>query len=184
MHKNQCLPLLMGVFLFSCNDQTKPSKEVTTDTIVAPVQKAPQPGLFIVDGDSLIIPSFEVELSLSPKAKQRIVGSGETIVMDAFYSGEPKDTIGVKVAEDGEYYIANARKEIKYGETVRFESVKFPRKQYEFLANKDIDVLINVYTGRHTTSDNLLDCEILSDKISKLMGKKFTLKGKLIYGDD
>ncbi len=174
---------VLFALLISCNNKKEETPVADTDTTVVKPEEIPMEGIYQVEGDSLVIPYFDINLELSQKAKDRIVSTGETIIIDAFFSGEAKDTAGVELAEDGQYYIAEGKKEIRYGETARFEHIKFSRKQYGFLADKDIDLLINVYTGRHTTGDNLLDCDILSDKISKVKGRTFTLKGKLIYGD-
>jgi len=62
----------------------------------------------------------------------------------------------------------------------RFEGLKFPKKLYNKLADKDINLLINVYSGRKASEDNLLDCGIMEAKVSKLANKRFALGCKLI----
>lgn len=172
-------------FLISCgsNEGTKnaegasdTTKKVNiTDTTLA------GPGYFIIDGDSLVIPSFEVEIALSPKANKQLKAKKETIIVAAYFSGQPKDTTTEEYKHSGEMGLANSEKELKGDErTAKIEGVKFSKALYDSLADKDIQMLINVYSGRRSTKVNLLDCDILQDKMSVLKGKKFTLKGKLI----
>jgi hypothetical protein len=176
------------LLFFSCGNKNNKQQDLVKDTTVTDhtivADSLPSLGYFKLDGDSLVIPSFEIEISLSPKARDRMVSKNETIIVNATFTGEPKDRAGVEQSEDGQFYLGSVDKEIHYGEPVKFENIKFARKRYELLANKDIDMLINVYTGRHSSEDNLIDCEILSEKMSKVMGRKFMLKGKLIYGDE
>ena len=69
-------------------------------------------------------------------------------------------------------------------ETARIDNLKYPREIFDQLADKDVDLSVNVFSGRKSSPDNLLDCEGLFDKVSKVANNRFTLKGKLIYGDD
>ncbi len=143
-----------------------------------------QQSIYTFSGDSVVIPPFEIEISLSPKAKERIVNSKETIIVDILLQGTPKDSSKVHSEEDGSFYVASAKREIYYGQVARFDNVKFQNKTYDQLADKDVYLTVNVYTGRKSSKDNLLNVDFLSDKISNIINKHLTLKGKLIYGDD
>ncbi|WP_320054452.1 hypothetical protein [uncultured Acetobacteroides sp.] len=140
---------------------------------------------YIVGNDSVAIRPFEITVSLSPKARAKIVGNKETIFVDVSITGEHKPTTPAKlIAEDGQFYVASVRKEIRYGQVARFDSIKMSRYIYNELLNKDADVTVNVYSGRKSSEDNLLNSELLSEKISKVVNRKSTIKSKLIYGDD
>ena len=139
---------------------------------------------FLYTGDSVEIPAFEIEIILSKKADQKLKAGKETIIVKAFFSGIPKDTTLKEYKEDGEIGIVFPEIELSNTRIAKFQGIRFSRKIYDALADKDISLLINVYSGRRSTSDNLLNCDILSEKISKVKGKRFTLHGKLIYGDD
>jgi hypothetical protein len=136
------------------------------------------------EGDSVIIPSFEITVSLSAKAKQKLKKDKETILVIAYFSGQPKDTTSEEYLKSGGMGITSAQREIKDSGIAKFEGVKFSKALYDSLADKDIQLLINVVSGRKSTKDNLLNCDILEDKMSRIKGKRFTIKGKLIYGDD
>jgi hypothetical protein len=138
---------------------------------------------FIVDKDSITILPFEIEVSLSPKAIERIKGK-ETIMVSVDFTGIPKDSSKANISEDGIFYVATDTKEIQYGQVARFENIKFPRDIYDNLLDKDIELGVNIYSGRKSSPDNLLNCSPLFEKISKVVNQKFTVDGKLIYGDD
>jgi hypothetical protein len=139
---------------------------------------------FKMAGDEVMILPFEIEVQLSPKAREKIMASKETIVVAVYFTGIPRDSSKVKLGEDGSFNVAYATREISYGQIAKFEDIKFPGKIYDQLADKDIDVTVNVYSGRRSSTDNLLDCDALFEKISKVVNKKILVKGKLIYGDD
>jgi hypothetical protein len=180
-------------FLFSCNSP-QPSKDETAsgektggkDSIAKKTDSA-QPkkvDFYTLEGDSLLVPPFEIEISLSPKARKRIVDGHESIVVAVFLSGTPKDSSRAQLEDDGSFYVSDASKEISYGETAKFDRIKFPRKIYDQLADKDPDLTVNVYTGRKSSKYNLIHSDLLADKLSKIINKRFTLQAKLIKGDD
>jgi len=179
---------LMAVF-FSCaskegknsgarSDSIGHSTDLKRDTLSGGT------GYLVMDKDSLLIPAFTIELSLSQKANEKLNRSKETIIVAAWFSGVPKDTTSKEYAESGEMFLASVRKELSNSRSASFEGVKFSKAAYDSLSDKNISVLINVFSGRRTTQDNLLDCNILSEKMSAVRGRKFVLTGKLIGEGD
>ncbi len=189
----QFLTALLLSFLFACQSPDAPEAENNAgeDTTgstgsvetqdVAPPEKL---GIYTVDGDSLIVPSFEIAISLSPKAKDRIVNGNETIIVDIFLQGIPKEGVGATIEEDGSFYVGSATKEIYSGQVALFDNLKISRKIYDQLADKDPELTVNVYSGRKSSPDNLLTGDFLSDKLSNIVNRQFTLNQKLIYGDN
>jgi hypothetical protein len=160
------------------NTETVVRKEEISDTMA-------QDKYFIIEQDSILVLPFEIAVNLSPKAKDKILKDHETIIVAVSFTGEPKaSTPSDFFSEDGLFYVASERKEINYGQNAKFDQIKFSTKVYNELSDKDIDVTVNVYSGRKSSEYNLLNCELLYDKISHVVNKKFTLNGKLIYGDD
>ena len=187
------LTVFLLSFLLSCKspDNTKlesASKKDTTktDTSYTKFDKKPSRklGFYTLVGDSVIVPPFEIEISLSPKAKDTIVDSNETIVIDVFLEGTPKDPKKAHLEEDGSFYVGSAKREIVYGQVAKFDNLKFPKKLYDQLADKDADLTVNIYTGRKSSQYNLITGDFLSDKVSNVINRHFTLKQKLIWGDD
>ncbi|MEO6843686.1 MAG: hypothetical protein ABI184_00865 [Ginsengibacter sp.] len=141
-------------------------------------------GYFKPDGDSLIIPTFEIEVNLSPKAKAKLSKNNETIIVSASFIGMPKDTTSEDFKNSGQIGIAGKDIEIRNDSIAKFENIRFSKSLYDSLADKDIQLLINVFSGRHSSPDNLLNCGIIQEKMSKVKGKIFTIDCKLIYGED
>lgn len=136
------------------------------------------------EGDSLVIPSFSIEVKLSPKAEAKLLAGKETVIVAAWFSGLPKDTMSKEYAESGAMFIKSSEIELSNTRTANFDGIKFSRAAYDSLASKDISVLVNVFSGRKSSPDNLLDCAIVSDKMSVVKGQKFVLTGKLIAEAD
>ncbi len=182
--------LLLITTLLSCNnkDKQKNTDPIEDTTVNVTTDKNTDNSIadpyYRIGEDSVTILPFEIEVTLSPKAVDKITKSKETIIVDVFFNGAPKDSSSVTLEEDGSFFVTAAKKEIVYGEVAKFDDIKFSKAIYSQLADKNIDVSVNVYSGRKSSGDNLLDCEPLFDKIANVVNKKFTLKGKLIYGDN
>jgi hypothetical protein len=73
--------------------------------------------------------------------------------------------------------------ELKKERLAKFYDCKISKKDYEGLLNKDYEVNINVFTGRKSSTNNLINCDFLQDGIENIKNRRFTLKGKLIYGE-
>ncbi|MFI5187093.1 MAG: hypothetical protein ACHQF0_10235 [Chitinophagales bacterium] len=175
----------LSAFLFSCSSNNEPKNndavKDTTNKNQTDTSSLNTTGYYKIEGDSLEIPSFKIEVSLSQKANEKLKKGNETIIVWAYFSGIPKDTTLKEYLKSGGMSIASTQQELS-GEnrTAEIEGVRFSKSLYDSLADKDIQVLINIYSGRKSSRDNLLDCDILEEKMSVVKGKEFTLKGKLI----
>jgi hypothetical protein len=184
---NFLIPLLLfSTFFLSCSANDRQIKsEATKDTSIVFTKHA---GIsdtvryFKIDKDSITVLPFEIGISLSPKAKDKIIHNKETIIVNVSLTGSPKDS--TLRSRDGNFYVAWAEQEITYGQFARFDHIKFSRKVYDQLTDKDVNINVFFYSGRKSSKDNLLDGDLLSDRISNVVNKQFTLKGRLIYGDD
>jgi hypothetical protein len=184
--------MIVLVSLLSCHSHKtqKEDRTAISDTSSQILTKKVSPAslhnvaLYQIGKDSVTIAPFEIGVILSPKATAAINKGKETIIISLSFTGTPKDSSKASFQEDGSFFVASAEKEISYGQVAQFNNIKFSKKLYDRLADKDIDMDVNVFSGRKSSPDNLLDCEFLSDKISNVVNKKFILKGKLIYGDD
>jgi hypothetical protein len=185
--KFKILTIATLLSLYSCNSGQVRETQLKPDTFSNNylVDTAFQQKKYLrSDRDSIIVNPFEIEIELTDKAKERITSSNETIVISIFYYGYPKDEKDANSENDGTLYLAGAEKEITYGQIARFENVKISKIDYDKLIDKDFDLNLNVYSGRKSSQHNLLNCEPLFDKVSNVANKRFTLKGKLIFGDE
>ncbi len=187
MKKFSILILFFTLLLLSCSNnerQNGNNQSADTATVARPGNSdtLTQAGYLKIDKDSVTVLPFEIEVVLSTKAKNKIVNSKETIIVNVSLTGTPKDS--TLLAEDGQFYVATLEKEISYGQPAKFDNIKFPRKTFDQLTDKDVHVSAFVYSGRKSSPDNLLNCSIVADDLSKVANKKLTITGKLIYGDD
>ena len=130
-------------------------------------------------GDSVEIPFFEIELKLSEKAEKKLKADNETVIVMAYF---------LEIIRKDDYFderpLTSHSIELTDKRLARFENIKFSKDLYDSLENKDIELLINVFSGRRSTENNILDCDLLQDFMSNIKEKRFTLTGKLIFGDD
>jgi len=151
--------------------------------VTAPVVAAAETSdLYTVEGDSMVIPTFEIEIRTSAKAGRTLRTKKETVIVSAFFSGDPIDDKDRD--DDGLMAISQATQELAGNTRVaRFENLKFSRAAFNKLKDKDIELLINVYSGRKSSDDNLLSCSILHIKASQFGNKRFSLGCSLIEED-
>lgn len=172
--KTTQLLLLIGMaiisMLSSCKNAPNQANTSTETELAAP---------YTADGDQVVIPTFEIEVSSSEAAAKTLGNQKETIIVAAYFSGTPSDEKDMD--EMGMLPVLNKEIELSGGQRVaRFDGLKFPRTIYEKLKDKDIELLINVFSGRKSSEDNLLDCGLLQITASQLKDKRFTLGCKLI----
>ena len=132
-------------------------------------------------GSAVQQPGFDVAVRLSPKAKAKLTAGSETVVVDAsFIAGPRAGTPARFIGEDGQVMgLGDQRMEVAPGATARFTHL---------LANKDAlawvegppSVLINVYSGRKSSADNLLDCGIYEGPLSTIADSVVPIDCKLI----
>jgi hypothetical protein len=171
---------ICSTFVLSCsNGDKKNEPHLNKDTAaVAIINGNDSITYFKFDKDSVTVLPFEIDVLLNEKAKGKIINNKETMIINVSLTGTPKDT--TLNAEDGQFYVASAEKEITYGQVAKFDNIKFSRKTFDQLTQKNVYLNVFVYSGRKSSPDNLLDCNIIADSISNIVNKKFTITGKLI----
>lgn len=112
--------------------------------------------------------AFSVQVSLSAMARKQLADSKETIIVDADYFGYP--TVAAqqqKVAgsENPWLTLHQAQVELDAPGTAHFASVTLDEAQLGLIEKREPEVNINVYSGRKSSPDNLLDCGMFQDKL-------------------
>jgi hypothetical protein len=111
---------------------------------------------------------FKVNVMLSAKAKRRLIQGKETIIILAQYlTGNPKTDAPVEV-------------EIAAGEDVNLAEVKLPQDRLAQTDGQDPEILVNVFSGRKSSENNLLDCEIYQGGLKAVEGRSIDISCKLI----
>ena len=178
---------ILIIFFFACGN---PAKKNSIDKSAIELSDSINTEYLKIVGDSVEIPYFEIELKLSDKAEKKLKTDNESIIVMAYFTYFQEDKIYPEKYKDnvdysGELMLLSYPIELTDKRLAIFENVKFSKDLYDlFGENKDIDLLINVFSGRKSCEDNILDCTILQNPMSKIKGKRFTIEGKLIYNDD
>ena len=136
--------------------------------------------VFKFHNNYVVIPSFEVQLELSKKAEDKLRLSSETVIVDAFFSGIPKDKTNEQYQEWGEISIGEHVIELDTQRIAVFDNATIPRDKFDLLDSKNFQILVNVYSGRRSSQFNILSVDIIQDSVDVVMGKRHVLKGKLI----
>ncbi|MBI1224370.1 MAG: hypothetical protein GC192_03955 [Bacteroidetes bacterium] len=137
--------------------------------------------IFEAKGDSLVIPTFEVEVMKSPKAAADMKKRNETVIVSAMFYGEPLDPKEKAKGEDGQISVLNKDLELTgTGRIARFEGLKFHKNLLKKIEGGDINLLINVYSGRKSSEDNLLACGLVDAKASNFGDHRYLVACPLI----
>jgi hypothetical protein len=137
------------------------------------------PDALVIEGDSVVLPSFKILVKLSEKAESKLKKDNETVIVQCYFSGIPKDTTREEYLDEGRVPVGTARRELRDGRTATFDGCKILRTDFESLANPDFEILVNIFSGRRSTDVNILDCEFLQDSVSHVKGRQFVLTGRL-----
>lgn len=133
--------------------------------------------------DSIRIPEFVIQLELSEKAKNKLTNDKESVIVKAYFSGIPKDTLNKDYGKHGKTLIGEHEIELWDSKVASFKNIELSKQTLKGLTNPNFEVLINVYSGRHSSTYNLLDCEILQESIDSIKGKTHLIKGKLLFDE-
>jgi hypothetical protein len=131
-------------------------------------------------GDSLLLPTFEIQVTLSDSAQKKMTDDHESIIVKVYLSGQPKDSADVELTELGELFLGTPQIELNKPGIARFDKINISKKAYESLVDKDFEILINIYSGRRSSENNILDAELLQGPVSDVTGKRHVLNAKLI----
>ena len=128
--------------------------------------------------EDVILPPYEVVVSLSEKAKDKLASSKEMVHVSAMYYGEAET--GFTGDEMGEIQLGVEEADIPGEGSVKFGQVKMSKDDVAQVVGQKPSVLINVYTSRKVFEDNLLDCGIFQDFVEAAAQKPVVITCKLI----
>lgn len=121
-----------------------------------------------------------VKISLSPAAAKRLASANETLMVSAFYFGNPKSGVpGRAVDEMGQVHLGNQDIELSGAGSADFDGHVVDQSKLGFI-DGDPQVNINVYSGRHSSEDNLLNCDFFEDAVQIAVAKPIAIHCGLI----
>ncbi len=90
-----------------------------------------------------------------------LVSRKETVVVAGYLYGFPRHSIPKRyVDEIGLVDLGEVKDEIAPGATATFDKIKPDQALLKWLDSQGLQLLINVYSGRKSSPNNLLDCGI------------------------
>lgn len=153
------------------------------------------------DLNMVFLPRFSIEITMDNALKQLLYQKRESIIVLADFTGEPDKSIPKQYQNRinfGEFNLTSKRIELIQKRNIKrqsetkissrqlqnniatFENINIPENYYNLIQKHNIKVLINVFTGRHSSNDNLIQCGILYEDLSKIANKTTQLNCKLI----
>ncbi|HAY3544964.1 hypothetical protein FCL51_15405 [Elizabethkingia anophelis] len=143
-----------------------------------------------IKGNEILIPNLKLVVYLSKDAIQKLQENKESVVASLLLYGniEDEDTLPEEIRNEvgpdglrlGTFQIEE--KNISEAISFNFNNLIISKKFYERLANKNIYLNINVFSGRKAFKDNILNVESFDSNISRIFshGNKIILSGHLI----
>jgi hypothetical protein len=160
-------------------DQIGDKLKMTPPVSTAGEMEEEKVDLYETVGDMLVIPPFEIEVRTSAKASKTLKNKKESIIVSALFSGIPKDEKDEN--EIGTMIVLDTALELTGNNRIaRFQGLKFSKKLLDKLADKDVSMLINIFSGRKSSKDNLLSCGLVEVKASQFTNKRYSLSCSLI----
>ena len=116
------------------------------------------------------VPRFSIAVKLSEQARQRLQSMHESVLVIAYFDGDPLPGQGRHNASFRDVFLVNDEKLIDDQNVATFDTTKISQSNWNRLANKDYFVTINVVSARKAAKNNLLWCGTPED-LSTLEGK-------------
>jgi len=125
--------------------------------------------------------SFSVAVTLSEKAMKELTDKKETVMVSSSLSGQPKkEALKKYVSEIGDIGLGYLVVEVAPGQRLTTADVKLDRKALEQTDKQSPELLINVYSGRKSSENNLLDCGFYQATLRNAQGATIPINCKLI----
>jgi hypothetical protein len=127
------------------------------------------------------VPGFTVTITYSQKAMATLVAGKETVIVVGYLSGFPiQGTPKQYVDHIGQIDMGEVKVEIAPGATAAFDRIKLNPTMMKWVDNQGPQLLINVYSGRKSSPNNLLDCGIYEGALKVVQGQSIPISCKLI----
>jgi len=127
------------------------------------------------------VPGFTVTVTYSQKSMATLVAGKETVIVVGYLYGFPiQGTPKQDVDHVGQIDMGEVKREIAPGAVAKFDSVKLNQPMIKWMDTQGPQLLINVYSGRKSSPNNLLDCGIYEGALKAVQGQSIPISCKLI----
>lgn len=139
------------------------------------------------------IPGFDISIDFSEKAYQKLHEANESVIASLAFTSDSFDSseLPKSLKKFDEINGLNLgvfdfeTEEITNPMVIHAENMSFSKELYEVLNNKDINLNVNVYSGRKSSEDNLIKDGNFDGKFSRILkAEGLNLKVKLIGEND
>jgi hypothetical protein len=125
--------------------------------------------------------SFTVKVTYSQKAMDKLVAGKETVIVAGYLNASPTAGTPKKYVDHvGQLDIGEVHREIAPGAIATFTGVKPDQAMVKWIDSQGPQLLINVYSGRKSSPNNLLDCGIYEGSLAGVQGQSIPISCKLI----
>jgi hypothetical protein len=131
---------------------------------------------------------FRVEVSLSEKAMKKLNESKETVIAIAYFTGAARAGIPFRqykqyASRPGPIGLGETEIEVLPGKAADFSDLKLNQGALPLLDGSGPQLLINVVSGRKSSENNLLNCDIYEGPLKSVVGTSIPIHCKLISGE-
>jgi|ERR1035438_1228895 hypothetical protein len=126
------------------------------------------------------VPSFSISVKLSDAAKQQLQNMHESILVIAYFDGDPLPGQGTYNAPFRDVFLGNAEKLVDEHNIATFDTTRISQSNWDRLADKNYFITINVVSARKASKNNLLSCSVPENRLSTFAGKTTEVSCDLI----
>ena len=124
-------------------------------------------------------PVFHVKVELSKTAAASLATIKETIMVVAYYYGLPAKGQENKADEMGQIQLGQEDVELPGAGTATFSGAPIKTARLPYI-DGGVQVVINVFSGRKSSPNNLLDCGFFDGPVAQAAKKGLSLYCKMI----
>jgi hypothetical protein len=127
------------------------------------------------------VQGFTVTLTYSSKASETLTSQHETVIVAGYLTCFPKQGTPKRLVDhEDQVSLGEIHDEIVLGQTAAFKGIKLDPAGLKWADSQGPQLLINVYSGRKSSPNNLLDCGIYQGPLKDVQGKSIPISCKLI----
>jgi hypothetical protein len=134
--------------------------------------------------ETIVVPEFSIAVKLSESAKKRLQAMHESVLVIAYFDGDPLPGRGKDNSPMRGVVLGNDEKLVGANNVAKFSDTRISQSNWDDLSSKDYYVTINVVSARRSSKNNLLDCGNPEDQISAFAGKSTPVSCRLIGEHD
>jgi hypothetical protein len=128
-------------------------------------------------------PAFDVAVSLTPKAAARLAHPHETLIVTAYVYGDANEKgRRLRLGDDLDQIAFGQEQDVELptAGVAHVPGVRYDRRRLAYVEGGRLQVLVNVFSGRRSSKDNLLDCGIFQDTVEAAARAPIPIACKLI----